>query len=204
VGRCSSPLVEGEPGQQKGQALNVVQRVIASLGLVFALGLRLLAQDAFSKKTPSVTLMPVPTANLTRGKTNVITFNFRVESGFHINSNKPSAEYLIPTTLKLDPPTDLMVGKITYPPGQDMSFAFSPSEKLNVYTGEFSVSASVRALSSVLYGQYEFHGNLRYQACDNAACYPPKNLPVRFAVKVVKPPPPPKKNPAQSPHAGGS
>jgi hypothetical protein len=186
------------------QALNLVKRAIASLGLVVALGLRLLAQDAFAKKTPSVTLLPVSTANLTRGKANVITFSFRVESGFHINSNKPSAEYLIPTTLKLDPPTDLMVGKITYPPGQDTSFAFSPTEKLNVYTGEFTVSVSVRPLSSVLYGRYEFHGDLRYQACDNAACYPPKNLPVRFAVKVVKPPPPPKKNPAQSPHATGS
>jgi hypothetical protein len=189
--------------EQREQALNVVKRAMASLGLVVALGLRLPAQDAFAKRTPSVTLLPVPTANLTRGKANTVTVGFRVESGFHINSNQPSAEYLIPTTLRLDPPTDLMVGKITYPPGQDMSFAFSPTEKLNVYTGEFTLSVSVRPLSSVLYGQYEFHGDLRYQACDNAACYPPKNLPVRFGVKVVKPPPPPKKNPAQSPHATG-
>jgi len=199
-----SARVRGGGSQQKGQTLNVLKRALAGLGLVVALGLRLLAQDAFAKKTPSVTLSPVPAAKLTRGKANVITFNFRVESGFHINSNKPSADYLIPTVLKLDPPTDLMVGKIIYPPGQDMSFAFSPTVKLNVYSGEFTVSVSVRPLSSVMYGQYEFHGNLRYQACDNAACYPPKNLPVRFAVKVVKPPPPPKKNPAQSPHATGS
>jgi len=198
-----SARVRGTVSQHKAQALHMVKRAMASLGLVAALGLRLPAQDAFAKKAPSVTLLPVPTANVIRGKSNLITVGFRVESGFHINSNKPSAEYLIPTTLKVDPPTDLMVGKITYPPGQDMSFAFSPTEKLNVYTGEFAVSVSVRPLSSVMYGQYEFHGNLRYQACDNAACYPPKNLPVRFAVKVVKPPPPPKKNPAQSPHATG-
>jgi len=177
---------------------------MATLGLVVALGLLLLAQDQFAKKTPSVTLLPFSTPNLTRGKANVITFSFRVESGFHINSNQPSADYLIPTTLRIDPPTDLMVGKITYPRGEDMTFTFAPTEKVNVYTGEFRVSVSVRPLASVLYGQYEFHGNLRYQACDNAACYPPKNLPVRFAVKVVKPPPPPKKNPAQSPHATGS
>jgi hypothetical protein len=188
----------------KGGLRNLVQRVIPSLSLVLAFGLGLVAQEGLEKKTPSVTMQPVPTTNLTRGKASTINFSFRVQSGFHINSNKPSAEYLIPTTLHLDPPTDLVVGRITYPPGEDMSFAFAPTEKLNVYSGEFTVAVSVRPLSSVLYGQYEFHGTLRYQACDKAACYPPKNLPVRFQVKVVKPPPPPKKNPAQSPHASSS
>jgi Disulphide bond corrector protein DsbC len=191
-------------GVGKGRLRNLVKRVVASLALVLAFALRLLAQEGFQKKTPSVTMLPVPTTNLTRGKASIINFNFRIESGFHINSNKPSAEYLIPTILHLDPPTDLMVGKITYPPGEDMAFAFSPTEKLSVYSGEFTVSASVKPLSSVLYGQYEFHGTLRYQACDKAACYPPKSLPVRFEVKVVKPPPPPKKNPPQSPHASSS
>ncbi len=173
-----------------------------SLGLLVALALELRAQESFAKKSPSVTLLPAPTAQLTRGKVNNVQLTFSVEPGFHINSNQPSAEYLIPTTLKLDPPTDLMVGKITYPPGEDRSFAFSPTDKLNVYSGRFTVLVRVRPLASVLAGEYEFHGSLRYQACDNAACFPPKNLAVRFAVKVVKPRPPRKKNPAQSPHAG--
>lgn len=178
------------------------KRVLASLGLVLVFGCNLRAQEPFAKKSPSVILLPAPAANLNRGKTNLIPLTFRVAQGFHINSNRPSAEYLIPTTLRLDPPTDLMVGKITYPAGEDRSFAFAPSEKLNVYSGQFTVSVSVRPLASVLAGEYEFHGNLRYQACDNAACYPPKNLALRFAVKVVKPKPRPQKNPAQSPHAG--
>ena len=43
-------------------------------------------------------------------------------------------------------------------------------------------------------------GELKYQACDNAACYPPKKLPVQFEVKVIKGPPPHRRNPGQSPH----
>jgi uncharacterized membrane protein len=44
-------------------------------------------------------------------------------------------------------------------------------------------------------------GELKYQACDNAACYPPKKLPVQFEVRVVKGTfASGKKNPAQSPH----
>jgi hypothetical protein len=57
----------------------------------------------------------------------------------------------------------------------------------------------VRPLSSVLPAEYAVHGTLKYQACDNAACYPPKRLPVDFRVKVMKGPRPHRRNPAQSP-----
>lgn len=174
-------------------------KLLAKLGLLLIVTLAA-AQDAPVRKIPSVTMAPAPLTNLTRGKTNTVDLAFRVPSGYHINSNKPSAEYLIPTTLRLDIPTDIVVGKISYPEGQEMSFAFAPDEKLSVYTGDFALALSIRPLSTVLPGKYEFHGELKYQACDNAACYPPKKLPVQFEVKVLKAPPPKKKNPAQSPN----
>lgn len=165
------------------------------------LGCLMPAQDMPVRRTPSVTMETPAVASVTRGKSNSVELQFRVGEGFHINSNKPTEEYLIPTTLKLDPPTDLVIGKITYPPGETMSFAFAPDEKLSVYTGDFTLTVPVRPLSSVLPSKYELRGTLRYQACDNAQCYPPKNLPVQFAVKVVKAPPRHQANPAQSPHA---
>jgi hypothetical protein len=46
------------------------------------------------------------------------------------------------------------------------------------------------------------HGQLKYQACDKAACYPPKTVPVKFEIKVAKgAASAPRRNPAQSPHA---
>ncbi|HZQ68088.1 MAG TPA: protein-disulfide reductase DsbD domain-containing protein [Terriglobales bacterium] len=159
------------------------------------------AQDSPGKKVPSVTMAPVPVTNVTRGKANPVELHFRIGNGFHVNSNTPKSEFLIPTALKLNAPTDIVLGKITYPAGQEMSFPFAPDEKLSVYSGDFSVVVSVRPLAHVLPGKYVFHGNLKYQACDNAACYPPKQLPVEFEVKVVKGPAPRKANPAQSPHA---
>lgn len=161
------------------------------------------AQDAPPKKGPSVTMAPTPVATVIRGKSNSVELQFRVGSGFHVNSNTPTAEYLIPTTLKLDVPTDIVVGKITYPAGKEMSFAFAPDEKLSVYSGDFSLSVQVRPLAGVLPGKYEIRGRLKYQACDNAQCFPPKQLPVAFEVKVIKAPPKPKSNPAQSPHVHG-
>jgi Disulphide bond corrector protein DsbC len=160
----------------------------------------MLAQEVAGKKAPSVTMQTPDIATVTRGKTGSVELQFRVGKGFHVNSNKPSAEYLIPTTLRLDTPTDIVVGKITYPPGQESSFAFAPEEKLSVYSGDFALTVQVRPLSTVLPGRYQFRGELKYQACDNAACYPPKKLPVQFEVKVIKAPPPHQAPPPQSPH----
>ena len=150
---------------------------------------------------PAVTIAPVGLVTTPKATQTKVTLNFRVPRGYHINSNAPKSEFLIPTALKMDVPTDIVLGKISYPQGEDLSFPFSPDEKLNVYTGDFAINLSVHPLQSVVPGKYVMHGVLRYQACDNAACYPPKNVPVNFEVKVVKGAPVPHKNPPQSPHA---
>ncbi len=160
------------------------------------------AQDSPGHKVPSVTMVPVGITPVYRGQSNSVELQFRVGSGFHINSNTPKSDFLIPTALKLTAPTDIVIGKITYPAGDDRSFPFDPTEKLSVYSGDFAVTIAVRPLNSMALGKYAFHGTLRYQACDNTACYPPKTTPVDFDVKVEKVKVVVHKaNPAQSPHA---
>jgi len=154
-----------------------------------------------AKKVPSVTLAPIAPVSVTRGQAGEVSLAFRVASGFHINSNTPKSEFLIPTFLRMDAPTDIVITKLTYPAGKNMSFPFAPDEPLNVYSGDFTVTMKVRPLHTVMPGKYAIHGELKYQACDNAACYPPKKLPVDFQVKVLKGASVSGKNPAQSPHA---
>ena len=153
-------------------------------------------------KGPTVSMAPVPLVTAQRTAQTLVNLNFRVPRGYHINSNTPKSEFLIPTALKMDlgSATDIVLGKIDYPEGQDLSFPFSPDEKLNVYTGDFTIALTVHPLRSVVPGKYALHGVLRYQACDNAACYPPKTLPVNLELKVTKEKPAPRRNPAQSPH----
>src|SRR5579871_1034252 len=158
-----------------------------------------LAQSPGSKG-PSVSLAPIDPVTVTRGQAGAVSLHFRVARGFHINSNTPKSEFLIPTTLKMDAPTDIALTKLTYPEGKDMSFPFAPDEKLNVYTGDFTVTLNVRPLHTVQPGKYAIHGDLKYQACDNAACYPPKHLPIDFEVRVLRGAAQGGKNPAQSPH----
>jgi thiol:disulfide interchange protein len=151
-------------------------------------------------KAPTVSMAAVPLTTAQRAQATMVNLNFRVPPGYHINSNTPKSEFLIPTALKMDLPTDIILGKIEYPAGEETTFPFSPDEKLSVYSGDFTVAVAVHPLKSVTPGKYVIHGVLRYQACDNAACYPPKTVPVSFEVKVVKEPAEHHANPAQSPH----
>lgn len=158
------------------------------------------AQDIAGTRAPSVSYQAPDVTSIYRGKPTTVQLQFRIGSGFHINSNQPKQEYLKKTELKMNPPTDIAIEKVTYPDGQDQSFPFSPDEKLNVYSGDFAVGIQVRPLKTVLPAKYAIHGTLKYQACDNAVCYPPKQLPISFEVKVMKEVRK-HKNPAQSPHA---
>jgi hypothetical protein len=158
-------------------------------------------QDLAGTKKPTIEYHPPEISTIYRGKPSIIQLNFRIPAGFHINSNQPKQEYLKKTELKMDPPTDIAVEKVTYPEGEDRSFSFAPDEKLSVYTGDFSIGVVVRPLKTVMPAKYAVHATLKYQACDNAACYPPKQLPVSFEVKVLKGPAEHRKHaPPQSPH----
>ncbi len=160
------------------------------------------SQDSPGLNAPSITMAPPPTAQVTTAKSGKVDLTFRISKGFHINSNKPHSELLIPTVLKLEPPTDVSVGKITYPAGEDISLDFDPENKLSVYTGDFTISALIGAMRSTPPGTYKVRGTLAYQACDNRACFPPKKLPVEFNVHVTKAPATKqRRRPGQSPHA---
>lgn len=106
-----------------------------------------------------------------------IELRFRVLPGFHINSHTPKDELLIPTVLKFDEGT-ARVSNEEYPAGSSYHLPVGKGEDLDVYQGEFRVHLRVVAPR----GASALTGVLRYQACDNAACFPPKTLPVKIAL----------------------
>ena len=114
------------------------------------------------------------TATVAAGKKSVVELHFRVMEGFHVNSHTPKSELLIPTVLTVTG----AVGPVEYPKGQEYSFSFNPGETLDVYSGAFTVKVPV----AVSAGAHTVNGTLRYQACDKAACYPPKTLAVAIPV----------------------
>jgi len=110
------------------------------------------------------------------GTEQVVELRFRVDEGYHINSHKPMDDLLIPTTLKFVPGA-VKVVSMDYPQG-DIIKLLGSGEGLDVYQGEFRVHVKVVAPR----GFSTMTGTIRYQACDNEACFPPRTLAVKVAV----------------------
>ncbi len=147
-----------------------------------------------------VTVDPIPTVSVRAGRMKPAQVTFHIMQGFHVNSNKPSTPELIPTQMTFSLPADVVIAKVQYPAGQLISFPFDPSEKLSVYSGDVIVKFTVIAPAKAAAGSFTVHGDLKYQACDNNACYPPKKAPFDFVVAIASAPPRHGKNPPQSPH----
>jgi hypothetical protein len=158
------------------------------LGICLLLALALAHSSAAQQPgeaVPTVEVAAVGKVQVRAGATARVELDFRIGSEFHINSNKPKSELLVPTTLRLSPSDPIKVASVTYPVGQDMSFPFAPTEKLSVYSGDFAITTVIKALPGATNGTYPVTGELHFQACDRSACYPPKSIPVKFAVTVL-------------------
>jgi DsbC/DsbD-like thiol-disulfide interchange protein len=136
--------------------------------------------------SPSVTVAPIGTIVAARGGKAPLEIALRVNRGFHVNSNKPKDELLLPTVVHLNPPDGIMIMNIQYPAGEQLALPFMGKETLSVYSGNFTVTAEVRIPRSAGLGTLRVHGEVKYQACDNRQCFPPKTTPLEFDVKVVK------------------
>ncbi|MGH9677359.1 MAG: protein-disulfide reductase DsbD domain-containing protein [Candidatus Acidiferrum sp.] len=147
----------------------------------------LLVAGALAASNPNyVTALRTPDVTVSAAKPATVTMNFRVASGYHINSNHPQSDLLIPTELKLQAPAELRIAEPSFPAGKDFALSFDPQEKLSVYSGDFAVAARVRPAPSTAPGAYRVHGELSYQACNDRACFPPQKIPVSFDVTIQK------------------
>ena len=112
------------------------------------------------------------------GKLTTVTLHFRITPGLHINSHTPHDAELIPTTLSIPEGFGVRLDGAIYPPGADFALPLDPKTKLNVYTGDFTIQVRIVAAP----GDHLVEAKLRYQACDNSACMPPKTITVAIDV----------------------
>jgi thiol:disulfide interchange protein DsbD len=94
-----------------------------------------------------------------------------VAEGWHVNSNTPSEEFAIKTELTLDPAAAELIGNPVYPPHELKTFEFNPGKPLAVYEGTFPISFRAKLKP----GATKIGAVLRFQACSNTVCLPPKD-----------------------------
>jgi thiol:disulfide interchange protein DsbD len=136
--------------------------------------------DIVSTKT-YVSLDPVP-----RGKEFQAAIVVKINTGYHMNSHKPSDSYLIPTTLTPQLPDGFtLVGEPSYPLGKNEKFPFSPDKPLNVYAGSVTFRLKMTADEKAALGKASIPVTLRFQACNTSACLPPVKIPLMVELNVA-------------------
>ncbi len=103
-----------------------------------------------------------------------VSVEVTIEPGWHVNAHEPKDQFLVPTTLDVVAPRGVTVGPVQYPPAVERVLAFSAGKPMALYEGQVRVSASLSGTPAV--GATPLHARLRYQACDDSRCLPPKTL----------------------------
>jgi hypothetical protein len=106
-----------------------------------------------------------------------------VKEGYHVNSNQPAEEFLIPLKLTWTSMGALEGGTVTYPKPELEKYEFS-EQPISVYTGSFDLAADFKVAAKAPAGPGAAIGKLRYQACSHRACYPPKTLEITVSYQV--------------------
>jgi len=113
----------------------------------------------------------------------VAKITVQLRSGFHVNSNTPADDYLIPLRLTWTA-APLEVEQVLYPAPRMEKYEFS-EKPLSVYTGDFEIATRFRVPSAAPPGMQVIPGKLRYQACSHKECYPPRTIDVKLAIDIV-------------------
>jgi len=95
-----------------------------------------------------------------------------VEKTWHINSQNPKDEFLIPTTIMIDDTVNFNLLKLAYPEAHDIKLDFSDTP-LSVWEGKVYFGALVKAADKLAPGKYPLAVMLEYQACNDQSCLAP-------------------------------
>jgi len=143
--------------------------------------------------------LSVPDRPVRPGQAITISLRLDVKAGWHINSNTPSLEYLIPTKIEFPDAGAVLVDQVAYPEARLVSLKFADT-KLSVYEGAGTVRATIRTPRDRAPGESKARARLTYQACSDTTCLAPETVEFQFPLRVEGEPVPQ----SEMPPAGGA
>lgn len=136
-----------------------------------------------ASKRPAVISVETTPVTVAPGHSAEAEISIKVKTGYHVQANPASEEYLIPTKLEIQTVDGLQIGAPVYPKGQ--SFKLEGSDQaLSTYQNSFVIKVLIQADAKAQAGDKTLQGTLRYQACDARSCLFPDSVPVQLTVTV--------------------
>lgn len=136
-----------------------------------------------AQMAPQMKIEPQATVKAKRGTPATVTLKVSLPAGFHANSNKPTDPNLIPLTLKWTG-GPLQDGVIAYPKPLLEEYTFTAGKPISVVTGDFDLVTKFKVPATAAVGPAAQTGTLKYQACNDRMCFPPKTVNVNVTVSV--------------------
>ena len=152
---------------------------IKNLSLVIVL---MAAAAAFSNISAQSVSGSIAGGAVTRGKAARATVVLSIPGGLHVNSNRPNSEYAVATVVRASAP-GVKIGPVSYPRGKNRKFSFSENT-INVYEGRTSFGFNVTVPTTFRGNRVSVRVAVKYQACTDEVCYPPKTKEVTLTAKV--------------------
>ncbi len=137
---------------------------------------------AWAQNSGVLSVAPPRTLVVKRGAAAEAKLAVSLRPGYHVNSNTPAEDYLIPLRLSWNA-APFTVLETVYPPPKLEKYAFA-AKPLSVYTGDFQIVTRFKAPADAPAGSAVLNGKLRYQACTNSMCLPPRTVAVQLPVEV--------------------
>ena len=175
-------------------------RIRSATVLMLVLGLLLLGQSLaqsqqtdVSKADGPVTARAVPLLDgVPRGVQFPVAVVLDVPAPFHINPDKPQIskglDYLIPTTLTAEPVKGLRFGQVQFPPAKKVTVQYSGKPELAAaYQGRTVLFLPVVVDDDAPRREVLLKLALRFQACDEQSCLPPRMVELSIRLKETLP-----------------
>jgi thiol:disulfide interchange protein DsbD len=112
-----------------------------------------------------------------------VLIEFIIDEGWHINSDRPFQEYLIPTQVGLSEESPFQAKEISYPVGENKAFAFSPDEPLSVFGGTVWAEMLVSPFLDAA-GTAPLEIEVTSQACNDRLCLAPTTQTLAIPITI--------------------
>jgi thiol:disulfide interchange protein DsbD len=112
---------------------------------------------------------------LVTGQPNFLDVEVAIEPGWHVNSNRPSTPFLIPTRVSATNPGGLEIGDVIYPAPQRIWLPFEPRRSLSVFSGHVHFTIPITPLLDLKAASKRLDVRIFYQACNDHECLRPSS-----------------------------
>jgi len=117
------------------------------------------------------------------GGTIDLAVGLRMKLHWHVNAHKVNDEYLIPTTVSVEPQAGMTVRAVVYPDGVEKKLSFS-DKPLRLYEDAAYIGIRVDVSGDTEPGEKTIKASVTYQPCDDIKCIAPATETIEIPIRV--------------------